>query len=76
MLYFPDKLAVNQLPDRDYFWTVINTLHESYVRRIITKARDNRHDVGAEAVQQETILVSDEWLGLINDVPFSSSKCI
>ena len=74
MQYFPDKIAANHLPDRDYFWNVINTLHQLYVRRIITRARELRHDVDAEAVQQETILVSEEWLGLLNDVPFASSK--
>ena len=31
MIYFADKLPVGRIPDRDFFWNVMNTLHEEYV---------------------------------------------
>ena len=30
MLYFPDKKAKSRLPERDYFFNVMNTLMEEY----------------------------------------------
>ena len=74
MQYFPDRLAAGHLPERDYFWNVINTLHEAYVRRIIHRARELRHNVEAEHVQQETIQCSDEWFNMFASVPYASRK--
>ena len=31
MMYYPNKLPEGRLPDRDYFWNVMNTLYGEYV---------------------------------------------
>ena len=31
MVHFPDKLPKNRLPDRKYFFTVMNTINDDYV---------------------------------------------
>ena len=43
MRYFPDWLPKGRLPDRHFFWTVLNTLNAEYVTQLIdhaTKARN------------------------------------
>ena len=74
MQYFPDRIAAGHLPDRDYFWNIINTLHEEYVQRIIRRAREQRHTQQADQVQQEMVQVSNEWMDLLGMVPYASRK--
>ncbi len=38
MRHFPDKLPKGRLPDREYFWNVMNTLNEEYVGNLIRHA--------------------------------------
>ncbi len=38
MLYMPDPMADGRLPDREYFWNVLNTLQTEYVQRLIEHA--------------------------------------
>ena len=42
MLYFPDKLAKNRLPERDYFFNIMNTLMEGYTQAIMQHANEQR----------------------------------
>ena len=50
MRYFPDKLPKGRLPDREYFWNVLNTVNGPYVAKVIRHASDLRHSA---AQQQE-----------------------
>jgi hypothetical protein len=34
-IYFPEKLAKNKLPDRDYMYNVVNTLRPEYVKNLV-----------------------------------------
>ena len=38
-VYFPDKLAKDRLPDRTYFFTIMNSLHPEYVAAMIRNAQ-------------------------------------
>ena len=38
MAYFPDDLPKGRSPPREYFWNVLNTVHELYVQRLISHA--------------------------------------
>ena len=42
MQYFPDKLAKNRLPERDYFFNIMNTLMEEYTMAIMRHANEQR----------------------------------
>ena len=35
MKYMPDPTADGRLPDREYFWNVLNTVNPAYVRDLI-----------------------------------------
>jgi len=43
MRHFPDKLPKGRLPDREYFWNVMNTLNEEYVGNLIRHANGERN---------------------------------
>lgn len=34
-VYFPDKMPKDRVPDRDYFFTILNTLKPEYVAAMI-----------------------------------------
>ena len=38
-VYFPDKLPKDRVPDRDYFFTILNTLQPDYVAAMIKHAQ-------------------------------------
>ena len=40
MKYFPNKLAQGRLPDREYFFNIMNTFHSNYVEQIIKHANE------------------------------------
>ena len=40
MEYMPDRLPKGRVPDRNYFFNVLNTLNEQYVDKIIVHANE------------------------------------
>ena len=40
MVYFPSSLPKNRLPERQYFFDILNTLHEEYVQALIRHAHE------------------------------------
>ena len=76
MRYFPSKLPEGRLPDRDYFWNVLNTVNEPYVSQLIKHANELRMTASKEKEAQEVIQVTDEWWDKLNQVPFMSCKSI
>ena len=67
MLYFPD-LEANELPDRDFMWSVLATLREDEVKKLISEARKNR-DSGNEEDKQELIEIHPEFLSALLSAP-------
>ena len=42
MRYFPSKMAKGRVPDREYFFTVLNTVYPEHVRKMIEHAQAQR----------------------------------
>lgn len=38
MLYLPDKLPHNRLPDRAYFFNILNSVHPEYTQQLVKHA--------------------------------------
>lgn len=74
MRFFPTKMAKNRVPDREYFFNVLNTFHGEYLQKLIKHAQDQRNESEAMAKQKETIEISDDWWNILNSVPFVSCK--
>ena len=67
MKYFPN-LEDNWLPDRDFMWTILSTLREDEVKKLVKDARKNR-DVGNEEDKQELIAIHLEFLSTLLAAP-------
>ena len=74
MKYFPNKLPKGRVPDREYFFNILNTFQPLYVDQIIQHANAQRNSVASEAQAKETIEVSDKWWNALNASPFLSCK--
>jgi len=74
MRFFPAKLPKGRVPDREYFFNILNTFHARYLDQIIQHANAQRNSVASEAKARETIEISDDWWEALNAVPFVSCK--
>ena len=74
MKYFPAKMAKGRVPDREYFYNVLNTFHADYLQQIIKHAQDQRNSGSGMGKARETIEISDEWWNTLNAMPFISRK--
>ena len=50
MQYLMDEYPANRLPDRDYFFTVLNTVHPEHVRKMIEHAQAQRFSAQGQRV--------------------------
>ena len=75
MRHFPDKLPKGRLPDREYFWNVMNTLNEEHVGNLIRHANGQRNTTTGFKHEEEQIAVSEKMIGLLNEQPYISRKC-
>lgn len=75
MKYMPDPTPDGRLPDRNYFWNVLNTIHPDYMKNVLAYANDQR--MAAKDVQEtnESIKITDEWFEKLTAIPFISCKC-
>ena len=42
MRFLPNRLPKNKLPDRTYFFNVLNTVHPDYCKKIVDHANEQR----------------------------------
>ena len=74
MKFFPTKMAKGRVPDREYFFNVLNTFQGEYLQRLIRHASDQRNESQSMAKAKETIEITDDWWNILNSVPFVSFK--
>ena len=74
MAYMPDHLPKGKLPDRTYFFNVMNTLYEDRVQQMIEHANRVRFESSKAGIEEEEVLVSEEWWNKLNLMPYFSCK--
>ena len=74
MKHFPTKMAKGRVPDREYFFNVLNTCQGNYLQQLITHAQKQRNESAGEAKAKETIEIDDDWWETLNSIPFVSCK--
>ena len=74
MQYMPDPTQDGRLPEREYFWNVLNTLRTAYVQRLIAHANAQRMTLQEDADGADAIEVSEEWWQKLNALPFVSQN--
>ena len=70
----PDPTPDGRIPDRKFFFNVLNTLRPEYMRNVIEYANNLRMSAQAESQQKQTIEISDQWWEKLNGIPFVSCK--
>ena len=75
-VYLPSKLAKGKLPDRAYFFNVLNTVYEERMTAMIAHSNKIRFEAAKDGIQEETVAVTDEWWQALNAMPFFSCKFI
>ena len=73
-MFFPSKFPKGRLPDRTYFFNIMNTVMEDYVSQILQHANTVRATKSHQAEAVQTIDITDEWFEKLKAIPFVSCK--
>ena len=74
MRYLPDRLPKDKLPDRVYFFNVMNTVFPEYTQNMIDHANALRFKSDQAEDRMEQIKVTDQMWDELQAMPFFSSK--
>ena len=74
MRHFPSKLPKGRLPDRCYFFNILNTSNPDYVQKLLVHANEQRNTAANEDMQDQQVEVTDAWYEKLQAVPFLSCK--
>ncbi len=73
--YLPTKEQLgNRLPERDFFFGIVSTLRNQYMKDVIADAHKRRYTIADDDPKKEGILISDAWLAELQKHPYHSSK--
>ena len=71
-MLIPDKLPKGRLPDREYFFNCLNTIHPAYMHKLVQHANAQRFDSSQKQEDAAVVQVSEDWWDKLNEVPFVS----
>ncbi|MEE3276648.1 MAG: hypothetical protein VX193_02320 [Candidatus Thermoplasmatota archaeon] len=74
MMYMPDPTPDGRLPEREFFWNVLNTLQPAYVTQLLDHATALRMTVQEDGDGVDAIEITDEWWEKLQAKPFISCK--
>ena len=72
--FFPEQRTKADLPDREYFFNVINTTDPDYISAIVKHAHALRYAGKQPQENTNNIEVTDQWVKELKESPFYSSK--
>lgn len=72
MQHMPSKFAKGRLPDRAYFFNLLNTIHGDRVQEMVAYANKARFQGGSTGIDEETVLVTSQWWQDLNSMPYFS----
>ena len=70
----PSRLPKGRYPERFYFWNILNTLQEKYVKELVQHAIEQRNTIAGNQMEVQAIEVSEAWLDRLQALPFISRK--
>ena len=74
MRYFPDRLPQGKLPDREYFFNILMSVHPDYTREMVAHANSLRFRSGQAQDRAAQIKVTEGMWDELNSMPFFSCK--
>jgi len=73
--YLPDPEQLSgKMPERDFFFGILCTLKQGYMKEIITEANKKRFAADPSADKKDAIRLSDAWLEELMKHPYHSRK--
>ena len=66
MKFFPDSLPKNRLPDREYFFNILNTCNQEYVKGLIDHALKMRNSAEGFNFETESISISQNIIDILH----------
>ena len=72
--FFPEQKTPADLPDREYFFNIINTAHHGYLNAVIKHAQDLRFAGKQPQDEKNIIEVNEQWQKELQASPFYSRK--
>ena len=74
-MYLPTKEQLsNKLPERDFFFGVMCTLKQQYMKDIVSDAQANRYKIAPDDPKKQGIIISNSWMKELMQHPYYSSK--
>ena len=72
--YLPSKEQLGgRLPERDFFFGVLCTLRNQYMKDIIAEAHKARYTIADDNPKQQGIAISEAWIAELEKHPYHSS---
>ena len=73
--YLPTKEQLSgRLPEREFFFGLMCTLRNQYMKDIIAGAHKARYTVGEDDTKKQAINISQAWMAELQKHPYHSSK--
>ena len=72
--HFPADMPKGRLPDRTYFFNILNTKLPAYVAALIKHANEQRNTAQNDGMADASIVLSDRWADKLMSIPFISCK--
>ena len=66
--YYPDEFMKGRIPDRDFFFNVLNTVYPGYLGNLIEHANKVRNKKVNDEGKPQTILSTDQWINELSAV--------
>lgn len=70
--YMPDN-PNDRLPERDFFFGVLDTLYKNETKELVYNARENRA-INEETVQNDTVAINSEIMNELENIITMKSK--
>jgi hypothetical protein len=75
--YLPTKEQLSgRLPERDFFFGLMCTLRNQYMKDIIAGAYKARYTVAEDDTKKQAISISEAWMAELQKHPYHSSKLL
>ena len=74
--YFPDEYPKGRKCSREYFFTILNTLHPEYTHELILNSKKVRYTPEDEDAIKQTIEIDPEWEQELKAFPQFARKCM
>ena len=73
--YLPTKEQLSgRLPERDFYFGLMCTLRNQYMKDIIAGAHKARYTVAEDVTKKQAISISEAWMAELQKHPYHSSK--